>query len=153
MCNSTFPEVYAGRKKCWRPSSEPCRVSSSCHPTAALPCFHSQGFSWYLLIYRPVPLLSFLGVRKFSSNLEELWCQESWRLSLLSVVLRRSWGGTGGNQRSFIFQAVLTPSPLHSTSESLCWWLLPLLLLFVCLWPLSQCVLSFHLSFLPVGVH
>lgn len=35
------------------------------------------------------------------------------RLSLLSVVLRRSWGGTGGDQRSFIFQAVLTPSPLH----------------------------------------
>lgn len=71
------------------------------------------------------------------------------RLSLLSVVLRRSWGGTGGDQRPFIFQAVLTPSPLHSTSESLWWWLLALLLLFVCLWLLSQYVLSFHLSFSP----
>lgn len=71
------------------------------------------------------------------------------RLSLLSVVLRRSWGRTGGDQRPFIFQAVLTPSPLHSTSESLWWWLLALLLLFVCLWLLSQYVLSFHLSFSP----
>lgn len=54
---------------------------------------------------------------------------------------------------SFIFQAVLTPSPLHSTSYSLWWWLLALLLLFVCLWLLSQYVLSFHLSFLPTGLH
>lgn len=55
--------------------------------------------------------------------------------------------GMGGDQRSFIFQAVLTPSPLHSTSESLWWCLLALLPLFVCLWLLSQYVLPFHLSF------
>jgi len=60
---------------------------------------------------------------------------------------RKELRRTGGDQRSFIFQAVVTPSPLHSTSESLWWWLLALLPLFVCLWLLSQYVLSFHLSF------
>lgn len=60
---------------------------------------------------------------------------------------QKELGGTGGDQRSFIFQAVLTPSPLHFMSESLLWCLLALLPVFVCLWLLSQYMLSFHLSF------
>lgn len=46
MCNSSFPEVYVEERTAGDPA-----VSTAELPPAATHCFHSQGFTWHLLIY------------------------------------------------------------------------------------------------------
>lgn len=146
MRNSILPKVGAERKEYWRHSSEHCWVTTRCHPTYSLtPLSQPVDVFWFLGRHLACPL-SFLWVRKFSLNPEELWWQER-RLSLLSAVLRRNWEGWEGTRGLLSFRQSWPHHPFaphRSPCDGGSWLYCSCLFVFGCYLNMS---FSFHLSF------
>lgn len=114
MCNSILPKAGVERKKYLRQGQwallSDHQVPSHIQPCPTFPASVSGDAFWFLgrLLACPLTHMGFLWVWKFSLNSEELWWQER-RLSLLSVVLRRSWEGWKGDQSLFYLSGSSDP--------------------------------------------